>query len=389
MSTVDIFNQLINQYTGSITNIQSGSITLGLDLFNSMALISVGLLGLKHLLRKNVDMVEANIELIKWLMYLIFFFGFITNYPKIYPFIFNSIQQVGNYLGAKASGSPIKITPENIISIGFHITRKIFSINLKFNLLRDLFMILISILAAAVVMYCFAVITIELIFVQIGSQIILAGGIFLLAFSGFQWTRDYAERYVHTFFHIGIKMIFIYILVGLGIGLANNWAQILDQAPKGHIIDDYIAVMMSTFVFYKLCIKLPDQAVSYLTGRLSMGFDAAASVNAAIKGVPKVAAGAVGVVAGFQGMGKAISMASQVGKTNVESQGKKANFGNIGFEAIKTLGAASKVEWDKKVGETKGGKLAKNILASIPKPKKQTNSKPKKTPQEDAMDYTI
>ena len=63
-------------------------------------------------------------------------------------------------------------------------------------------------------MYCFAVIGLELILVQIGSQIILAGGIFLLAFSGLQWTRDYAERYVHTFFHIGIKMIFIYILVG-------------------------------------------------------------------------------------------------------------------------------------------------------------------------------
>ncbi len=385
MSTVDIFNQLINQYTGSITNLQTGSIALGQDLFNSVALISVGLLGLNHLLRRNVDMVDTNIELIRWLIYLDCFYAFITNYPSIYTFIYNSIQQIGNYLGSKASGSPVNINPENIISIGFKITKKIFAINLKFNLIRDFFMILISVLAAAVVMYCFAVITIELILVQIGSQIILAGGIFLLAFSGLQWTRDYAERYVHTFFHIGIKMTFIYILVGLGIGLAQNWAQILEQAPPGHIIDDYIAVMMSSFVFYKLCIKVPDQAVSWLTGRLSMGFDAAASVNAAHKIAAKVATGAVGAVAGFQGMGKAISMASQVGKTNVESQGKTANFGNVGLEAIKTLGAASKVEWDKKVDETKGGKLAKNILATIPKPKKPTKRDTKKDPDVDII----
>ena len=85
---------------------------------------------------------------------------------------------------------------------------------------------MVTVLAAAVVMYCFAVIAIELILIQIGSKIILAGGIFLLAFSGLQWTKEYAERYVHTFFHIGIKMIFIYILVGIGAGLARDWAQL-------------------------------------------------------------------------------------------------------------------------------------------------------------------
>jgi len=334
-------------------------------------------------------MVEANIELIRWLVYLIFFFGFISNYPKIYTLIFTSIQQIGDYLGTRASGSPVDITPANIISIGFHITRKIFSINLKFNLLRDLFMILTSLLAAAVVMYCFAAITIELILVQIGSQIIMAGGIFLLAFSGLQWTRDYAERYVHTFFHIGIKMIFIYILVGVGIGLAQNWAQVLDQAPPGHIIDDYIAVMMSTFVYYKLCVKLPDQAVSYLTGRLSMGFDSASSVTAAMKGAVKIAAGAVGGAAGIAGMSKAVGAASQVAKTTLESQGKKANVLNTGMETIKTLGEANKEvrqeAWDRKVDDTKGGKLAKNILAAVPKVKKDDPS-----PSSNAdMEYNI
>ena len=54
-----------------------------------------------------------------------------------------------------------------------------------------------------------------------------------MAFSGLQWTRDYAERYVHTFFHIGIKMIFIYILVGIGVGLAQNWSQVVINASLG------------------------------------------------------------------------------------------------------------------------------------------------------------
>ena len=375
--TVDILNQLINQYTGSITNIQTGSIALGQELFNAIALLSVGLLGLNHLLRKNVDMVEANIELIRWLIYLDCFYAFITNFPSVYAFVYNSIQQIGNYLGSKANGSPVNISPGNIISIGFDMSKKILFSNIKFNLFRSVLMVPLSIVTAGVVMYCFAVIGIELILVQIGSQIILAGGIFLLAFSGLQWTRDYAERYVHTFFHIGIKMVFIYILVGIGVGLTTTWSQVLNNASLGQLIDYDIAVCLSTYIYYKLCVKLPDQAVSWLTGRLSMGFDSAASVNAATRVAAKVVAGTVGGTAGIVGMGKAVRVASQAAKTTLESQGKKANLLNTGMETIKTLGAANEAvkqeAWDRKVNDSKGGKIAKNILDNIPTTNQDSN----------------
>jgi len=383
--TVDIINQLINQYTGSITNIQTGSIALGKELFNAVALISIGILGLNHLLRKNVDMVDANIELIRWLIYLDFFYAFISNFSNIYSFVYSSIQEIGNYLGAQAAGKPVDISPSNIFHIGINLSLKILSSNMKLNLFRNVLYPLTSVLTAAVILFCFATIGLELILVQIGSQIILAGGIFLLAFSGFQWTRDYAERYVHTFFHIGIKMVFIYILVGLGVGLAQTWSQVVINAPWQKVLDYDIAVCLSTYIYYKLCVKVPDQAVSWLTGRLSMGFETASSVNAAIKAVPKIPAAVAGVAAGIQGVSKAVNVASQVAKTTLASEGKKANPLNTGWETIKTLGAAQKVEWGKKVDETKGGKLAKDILATIPKPKKTTKRNTKKDPDVDII----
>jgi len=215
----------------------------------------------------------------------------------------------------------------------------------------------------------------------------------LLAFSGFQWTRDYAERYVHTFFHVGIKIIFIYILVGLGAELAQGWSQVVVNAPWGKVLDYDIAVGLSAYIYYKLCVKVPDQAVSWLTGRLAMGFDAAADVKTGIKTAVKIPVAAAGLVAGIQGMNKAVSVASQVAKTTLESQDKKTNLENMGAEVVRTLGAAGKVEWEKKVDETKGGKLAKNILATIPKPKKATKRSTKKETKtdsnNDSMDYTI
>jgi len=365
-----ILNEVINQYDGSISNVQVASAGIGLGLFNTIAAIAIAVLALSHLLRKGVDMVDSNLELIKLLIYLNVFYYLIVNYNSISGMFFSAIDEIGNKLGAKAVGVPTvtDIKAQDIFHVGFLIAKNIWDTSVTFNLLKDFQMVMISVPIGMFVMYCFAVIGLELILVQIGSKIILAGGIFLLAFSGLTWTRDYAERYVHTFFHIGIKMIFIYILIGLGLGLSKTWIQSVPGTANIEAIIEYeIQLALSAYIYYKLCLKLPDQAVSWLTGRMSMGFDTASDVKGAIKTVAAAPAAVAGAVAGIEGMSKAVSTATQVAKSTLGAQGKSANALNTGWETIKTLGAAQKVEWDKKVAETKGGKLEKNILDAIPK----------------------
>ena len=373
-TVMTIFNQLTGQYTGSISAIQSGSITLGKELFNSIALLSVGLLGIKHLLRKNVDMVESNIELIRWLIYLNVFYLFITRYDQFLPLIINSFQQAGTYLGSQASSSYMVPTPAGIINNGFEVALKILGIGLKQTLFLNFGITLISVAAVVVILYCFGKIAIELLLIQIGSQIILAGGIFLLAFSGLQWTRDYAERYVHTFFHMGIKMLFMYVLIGIGAGLTNNWAQTLDNIPFNLIFQYDFAVVMATFVFYILSQKLPEQAAVYFSGRFPMSFDTVPSLPDVVKGSFALSKKGVdlgtSMVAGIQGNAKASNAARQAASASLEAQGKTPSPQDIQKEAIRTLGEAKKelkqAAWDKIVDDTEDGKLAKSILDNIP-----------------------
>ena len=367
-----ILSQLIDQYTGNVSNIQSQSASIGLGVFNALAAIAIAVLAFIHLMKKEVDMVDANLELIKLLVYMNFFYYFIVNYNTISGLFFQAVDEIGNLLGSQASGLPTvtNIKALDLFHIGFLVAKNIWTVNLTFDLFKDFQMVLIAVLAGGVVLYCFAVIGLELILMQIGSKIILAGGIFLLAFSGLPWTRDYAERYVHSFFHIGIKMIFIYILIGFGLGLAKTWPQNVPSTSSGlgSIIDYDIAVALSAFVYYKLCLKLPDQAVSWLTGRLPTTFDTTSSVNTAVKAMAKMPSAVVDTWAGAQGMGNAVGLANQAAKINLGNEGKQTSAMNMGKEMVKTLGAASKAEWDKKVAETKGGKLAKNISGNMPVP---------------------
>ena len=147
-TAVSIFNQLLGQYNGSISAIQSGSIEIAKELFNAIALVSVAVLGINRLLSKNVDMVDSNIELIRWLIYLNVFYLFITEYDQFLPLIINSFQQAGAYLGGQAGGSYVVPTPASIINNGFSIALKILNIGLKQTLFLNFGMSLISVLAA-------------------------------------------------------------------------------------------------------------------------------------------------------------------------------------------------------------------------------------------------
>jgi hypothetical protein len=178
-------------------------------------------------------------------------------------------------------------------------------------------------------------------------------------------------------------MIFIYILIGLGLGLAQQWP---NSIPSGKDVDlpkliDYdLGVALSAYIYYKLCMKVPDQAVSWLTGRLSLGFDTATDVKAGVKAVVaapgklaetavKTADKAAGVARGMQGMGMAMEFAKEKAKVSLAAQGREANRWNMAGETIKTFGSAwgavKQAEWDKKMNDTTGGKMATDIVTNM------------------------
>ena len=247
-----IFNQLTQQYSDSVVKLHAGSLVIGKELFYCIALFSVGLLGIRHLLTKSVDMVSAHLDLIRWLIYLNVFYLLMTN-DQLLPLIMTSFQQAGAYLGAQVTGSYTMPTPAGIISNGFNVAMKILGLGFKHTLFLNVGMALITVIAVVVILYCFGMIAVELLLIQIGSQIILAVGIFLLAFSGLSWTRVYATHYINTNFHLGVRMLFMYVMIIIGAGLTDTWAKTLNNVPLNLTFQYDLAMVMATFVFYVLC----------------------------------------------------------------------------------------------------------------------------------------
>lgn len=372
---VSLFNNLLSQYNGSIIGIEQGSIAIGKELFWYIALISVAVLGINRLLSKNVDIVESNIELIKLLIYFNVFFLFIDKFPQLLGVIVGSFKQAAFYMGGKigtATGSSansafmVATNPGQILDQGVGIATTILSLTLKKFTWTNLGMSLLAIPCGLVVLYCFACIAIKIVIIEISSKIILSAGIFLLAFSGSAWTRDYATRYIGAFFGIGIQMMFTYLLVGIGGGLINTWQNQLSNIPAGQQIETYVAVIMAVFVYYKLCLTLPEQAAGYLSGGLTLNTDKGLSAGgaAALAGLAAFGTvkGLAGMAAGLHGTQKVVSKAIKYSALDKATAPKGTKVDG----PIKTLhSAASKLiqeRWDEKVDKTTGGRMAQKIM---------------------------
>ena len=374
---VSAFNTLLGQYNNSVTGIQLGSINLAKDLFFPIATVSVAVLGINRLISKNVDATETYIEFIRLIIYLNVFYLFVSNFPQFLQLIVNSFKQAAFYMGnmigtVQAVGSTSTTTfkfvqatnPGTIFDEGVTIASTILNSVFHQFSFANFGMSLLALATSGVVLYCFGCVAIKVVIIEISSKIILSAGIFLLAFAGSPWTRDYATRYIGSFFSIGIQMLFTYLLVGIGGSLTSQWADLLNNIPKGQVIETYIAVIMAAFVYYKLCTTLPEQATSYLAGGLAINPGHSPSIGkAAAIGVAGLVFGGkalLGLGAQAHGATKTWGAVNQASKNSGESRIRTLNDSAMGMfkDGVNDM----KTKWDGKVNDTFAGKFAQKTM---------------------------
>ncbi|MDE2026999.1 MAG: type IV secretion system protein [Candidatus Omnitrophica bacterium] len=378
---VSIFNQLIGDYNGSVAAITTGSIVIAKEIFFALVTISVAMIGINRLLNKTVDATESYLELIRLLIYLYIFYILIDQFPNFLPNIIESFKNAAIYMGNQINHAnnvnnvTNYTTPSNpgaIINQGITIATTLLDLTKQHTNFINFGMSLIGIAAAGVILYCFGSMAVKIVIVEISSKILLSGAIFMLAFSATKWTRDYSTRYIGAYFSIGIQLLFTYLLVGIGMALASTWVQILNNVKTDtQLIEAFISLIMATFVYYKICLTLPEQATSYLAGGMAINPGSGPGIMAT---TAAVGAGIWGVrqwqkntEVKMEGMTKAYRTAAQTVDSNKSfGKGVAGRIDRFG-EILKTLGSADdqiqKQRRDAKVDKTYPGQVAQKVEA--------------------------
>ena len=140
----------------------------------------------------------------------------------------------------------------------------------------------------------FLFIAAEMVLTLAETYIGMAGGILLLGFSSSRWTWGFGEGYLNWIAGIGMKLMFLYLMVGVGMTIAAGW----NTALAGWTTADVtlpLTIMGAAIVFAWLAWSIPNTAAAITRSAVGMSLERMVGQVAMAALVTKAVASGIGV----------------------------------------------------------------------------------------------
>src|SRR6202041_1817661 len=252
---------------------------------------------------RESDFTGLFLSLIKKLLVISFFYAVLINGQVWIPAIVNSFAQ----LGATAAGVPLAQSPSDIMMQGIQIVSDLFTKVSTTDLLTQPGGAITTILASCIVLASYIIITLHYVVTKLEAIIVMSAGYIFLGFGGSRWTAPYFERYISLAVSTGVRLMLIYLMLGVFRTVSNNWIATMNGYTADEPITQIFPTLMSMLLFAFASWMIPKMAGSIAAGTLGMGGGDLVGMGAEIgKGVALGAAtvaavaatGGVGAVAG-------------------------------------------------------------------------------------------
>lgn len=274
---MDIFESIISQYNTAIGTWETIAIQLASRLFYVLAGIQLTWAGILWMLNHNDPLYHLT-EFIKKIMVIAFFWTVIDQAATWIPAIVNSFRGFGSEMSGMSSFSP-----GDVGSKGMAIASTLINAAQQGGFLEKFAGAVLGAIVALIIFLAFILVAIEMVLVLIGSKIILIGGLVMLGFGATQWTQDFTQKYFVTCIHVGLKLMFLTLIVGLADNMTDTWADLVKQSiAQNKLFETYFSIMAAALLYAVLAIRIPDMGASMLTGSFGMGFNTASMAGATV-----------------------------------------------------------------------------------------------------------
>jgi type IV secretion system protein TrbL len=131
---------------------------------------------------------------------------------------------------------------------------------------------LVALFCALLIFLAYVVITLTFIMATVESYVVMSAGLIFLGFGASRWTVPYTERYISLVVSTGVRLMVLYMIIGLGQTLSNTWVQEASQIALSTAgLQSLFGLLASVIVFMALAWQVPKLASSVLQGSLQMG----------------------------------------------------------------------------------------------------------------------
>ena len=287
--------------------------------------------GAPQLLREH-DFNGLFLSLIKKLLVISFFYAVLINGQTWIPAIVNSFAQ----LGANASGVSVAQNPSDIMTQGLQIVSDLFTKVSSTSLLTEPGGAITTILAACIVLASYIIITLHYVVTKLEAIIVMSAGYIFLGFGGSRWTSPYFERYISLAVSTGVRLMLIYLMLGVFKTISNNWIATMNGYTADQPITQIFPTLMSMLLFAFASWMIPKMAASIASGTLGSGAADLVGMGAEIGKAAALGAATVagGALAATETAG---AMGAEVGAE--AASGAASAVGGVGEAAAETASA--------------------------------------------------
>ena len=152
-----------------------------------------------------------------------------NNRPRAQPRLRSSLRRSDDH------STDHKRAPDRIqqgIVIGASMAETIFNSPATSSTLSNLELAIVQSVAAFFVLLSFVIAAAMLLLTLIETYLVVGGGIILLGFGANRFTAPAAEGYFGYVIKVGVRLLFFYLVLALGVMLANDWNTALIAACK-------------------------------------------------------------------------------------------------------------------------------------------------------------
>ncbi|WP_297844016.1 P-type conjugative transfer protein TrbL, partial [Pseudomonas sp.] len=211
--STNVLDGIVQQFQSQAASWESTLASLALQTFGILAAIELAWAAARLAFR-GADVSEWLAELVNQILFIGFFLALLQNASTWGTAIVDSFRQAG-----KAAGG-VGVNPSEVFTSGVSLAQKVMSqMSLMSPAASVGFMV-----AALVIIVCFALIAAWMVVTLVQSYIVIAAGVINMAFGGSRWTKDIAIATVRYTVSVGAKLMMLQLLVSVGQNLILSWS---------------------------------------------------------------------------------------------------------------------------------------------------------------------
>ena len=221
------FNDIAVQFYTAGTKYSTAIQPYAVKLFVALLLLEILVTWIQFTAEGQLDAPYYLGRLIKQILSGGFVYLMIVN---AFPWM-NAVLKSFSAIGAAVTGLPA-LSPQTVLQIGGTIASTIFNAPGNASLMTDIELAIVQSVSAFFVLLSFVITAAMLLLTLIEAYLVVGGGVILLGFGANRFTAPAAEGYFGYVIRVGVRLLFFYLVLAVGVQMANQWSSAVIAACK-------------------------------------------------------------------------------------------------------------------------------------------------------------